>query len=77
MKSAKNTSRAAPEPPKKALTAFFLFREQVYDDVKKDNPDARVTEITKIISEMWNNLDTDEKEKLSQQYRKNKEKYNK
>lgn len=38
-----------PLPPKKALTAFFLFRGEVYDDVKLKNPNSKITELTKII----------------------------
>jgi hypothetical protein len=45
--------------------------------VKKDNPEAKMTEITKIISEMWNNLDKNKKGELDALYLKNKERYNK
>jgi hypothetical protein len=43
-----------PEPPKKALSSFFLYRKEVYEKVKGENPDAKITELTKIISDMWN-----------------------
>jgi hypothetical protein len=29
-----------PLPPKKPLSAFFLFRGEVYEDVKEKNPNA-------------------------------------
>jgi hypothetical protein len=32
-----------PDPPKKALCAFFLYRMEVYDKVKAENPGARIT----------------------------------
>lgn len=55
-------SRNPPEPPKKALTAFFLYRQDVYDSVRRDNPEAKVTEMSRIISDMWNGLDRKEKD---------------
>lgn len=39
-----------PVPPKKAMSAFFLYRQDVMDQVKKDNPEAKMTEVTKIIA---------------------------
>ena len=39
-----------PAPPKKPLSAFFLYRAEVYEDVKGKNPNAKITELTKIIS---------------------------
>lgn len=60
-KPSKIKSRGAPEPPKKVLSCYFLFREEVFSSVRRDNPEARVTDITRIISEMWNNLDPKEK----------------
>lgn len=46
-----------PAPPKKPLSAFFLYRGEVYDDVKAKNPTSKITELTKIISEMWGKVD--------------------
>jgi len=39
------------------LSPFFIFRTEVYDSVKRDNPDAKVTDLAKILSNMWENLD--------------------
>jgi hypothetical protein len=44
----------------------------VYDRVKADNPTAKITEITKIISEMWSRVDAATKDRLEQQYQANK-----
>lgn len=62
-----------PAPPKKALSAFFLYRGEVYDKVKADNPTAKITEITKIISDMWAKADEATKKRLDAEYEKNKE----
>jgi hypothetical protein len=44
----------------------------VYDRVKADNPTAKITEITKIISDMWQNVDQTTKDRLEAEYQKNK-----
>jgi len=36
-----------PEPPKKAMCAFFLYRMDVYPQVKDKLAGYRITEITK------------------------------
>jgi sRNA-binding carbon storage regulator CsrA len=51
-----------------------LFREEVYQDVKQKNPDAKVAELTKIIGEMWSKIDPAHKARLEASYRANKEK---
>lgn len=38
-----NSSHIKPPAPKRALSAFFLFRQEVYDKVKSQNPDAKIT----------------------------------
>jgi hypothetical protein len=45
--------------------------------VKADNPTAKITEITKIISEMWGNVDPATKSRLEAEYQKNKIEANK
>jgi hypothetical protein len=32
-----------PEPPKKALCAFFLYRMDIYECVKEEHPNLRMT----------------------------------
>ena len=36
------------------------------------NPGLRITELTLIISEMWNNADTETRRRLQQEHEKNK-----
>lgn len=40
--------------------------------MKTENPTAKITEITKIISDMWANVDPATKERLEAEYQKNK-----
>ena len=44
-------------PPKKPLTAFFLFKEDYWKQVKDDNPTLKMTEIGKIMCEKWAKAD--------------------
>lgn len=43
--------------------------------MKAKNPTAKITEITKIISEMWSTVDAATKSRLEDEYQKNKAKY--
>ena len=61
-----------PKPPKKALSAFFLFRQEVYDQVKGENPEAGITKITQIISEKWKTVSEDTKARLEVKYQEEK-----
>jgi hypothetical protein len=40
--------------------------------VKEENPEAKITQLTKIISQMWNNADAEVKNRLEAEYQKNK-----
>lgn len=64
-----------PQPPKRPLSAFFLFRQDRYRDVTGANPDKKVGEITKIISDEWNGLSLERKQAYQAQYSASKVKY--
>jgi hypothetical protein len=61
-----------PEPPKKALCAFFLYRIDIYESIKEEHPNLRMTEITRIIGDMWKYLDPKLKQRYEQEYEINK-----
>ena len=67
--------KSTPEPPKKPLSTYFLYKGQKYDEFKKKNPDMKMTEITSAISEDYRKLTEKEMDKLKAQAAKNKEKY--
>jgi len=73
----KSTDDSKPAPPKKALTAFFLFKEDVYPQVKKENPDMKITEITKIIAKQWREADDETKQKFEKKNEEAKKKHEK
>jgi hypothetical protein len=43
--------------------------------VKANHPDAKITEMTKIISDMWSKIDEGNKSRLESLYQKNKLKH--
>jgi hypothetical protein len=52
-----------------------LYKKEVYEDVKSKHPDAKITEMTKIISGMWAKVDEATKTRLEAVYQKNKAKH--
>lgn len=45
--------------------------------IKKENPDAKVTDIAKIAAEMWRSVSASEKKKYEELNAKDKERYEK
>eukprot|EP01016_Furgasonia_blochmanni_P001545 TRINITY_DN105_c0_g1_i4.p1 TRINITY_DN105_c0_g1~~TRINITY_DN105_c0_g1_i4.p1 ORF type:complete len:175 (-),score=66.53 TRINITY_DN105_c0_g1_i4:438-962(-) len=64
-----------PAPPKRPLTGFFLYKRDVYEEVKKANPTAKMTDLTKIISEQWKKVDADTHKKYEKMAESEKEKH--
>lgn len=64
-----------PQPPKRPLSAFFLYRQERYKDVTAANPAKGVAVVTKIISEEWNKLPEEKKKKYQDSYQTAKVKY--
>jgi len=54
-----NSSEMIPEPPRKPPGAFFLYQADNFDRVRKENPDAKVTDITGILAKDWGNVDAE------------------
>lgn len=73
----KDNDSGKPAPPKKPLTAFFIYKGDIYETIKKENPDLKMTELTKIISEKWNSIDAATKSKYEKKNEEAKEKYEK
>ena len=45
--------------------------------MKSEHPESKVTEITSIIAEMWNNVDADTKKRIEEEYAEDKVKVDK
>jgi hypothetical protein len=47
--------------PKKPLTPFLLYCNEYRQLIKKENPDMKITEIQKLLGEMWKVVEDQEK----------------
>merc|ERR1711959_463913 len=63
--------------PKRPSTAFFIFANEVRDEIREENPNASIGEIGKILGQEWGALDEDRKEAYKKQNEKAKAKYQK
>lgn len=66
--------------PKKPLSAFLLWSNQIRPQIRQQNPNVKITEIAKSLGEQWKTLSNDVKQKyyneaenLKKQYLKEKE----
>eukprot|EP00301_Raphidiophrys_heterophryoidea_P005784 c12394_g1_i3.p1 GENE.c12394_g1_i3~~c12394_g1_i3.p1 ORF type:complete len:245 (+),score=70.60 c12394_g1_i3:222-956(+) len=64
-----------PNAPKKGLTDFMLFQQDMRAEVKKEHPEATFGEIGKILGEKWKNISQAEKLKYQERSQKDKERY--
>lgn len=49
--------------PKKVLSAYMFYMIEIQATIRAKNPDAKIAEVSKQISEQWNNLKDSEKNK--------------
>jgi len=72
IKKAKDTNA-----PKKPLSGYMLYTASIREEIVNDNPDLKMTELSKIFGMQWRTLSSDEKEPFMDQAVENKEKYTK
>ena len=63
--------------PKRPKSSFFIFRDEVHDDLMKKHPGKKLTEIVQIIGNEWIALSAANKKKYQNAAVKLKEKYDK
>lgn len=66
-----------PNAPKRPLSAYFIFSNEIRPTVKKQNPDAKITDMSKIIGDMWKGMDDGKKAKYQKKADTDKERYEK
>jgi len=60
-KKAASKKAADPARPKRPMSAFFLYLNDVRADTQKKNPTLKVTELTAHMSNAWKALDAEKK----------------
>jgi len=53
------------ELPKKPMTSFFLFRQDIDQELKRQNPNASIGELGKMAGEQWKQVNDAQKEKYN------------
>merc|ERR1712227_715472 len=61
--------------PKRATSAYFYFLAEEREKIKAENPDIKITEISKIAGQMWKECDADRKAKYDALAKTDKERY--
>merc|ERR1712020_324495 len=52
-----------PNAPKRPMSAYFLFMNATRPTVRKENPDASIGEVAKILGKMWGEIEPEDKAK--------------
>ena len=61
--------------PKKATTSYFAFTADKRDEVKRKNPDLKMTEHAKILGDMWRKMSDKDKKPYMDMVEKDKKRY--
>ena len=75
-KAAKGKAKAVPEL-KRPPNAFMLYCEAKRDKVKAENPDAKITEISKILGEKWKGISEERRANYEARAKEAKDEYEK
>jgi len=67
--------RKDPNKPKKFMTAYILYSNNVRSSVSTANPEAKFGDIARLISKQFKSLDDDERAKWDELARLDKERY--
>jgi len=65
----------AMQGPKRPLSAFILFSNEIRPSVREENPSSSVVEVAKIIGEKWKSLPESDKRKFQNKAWEEKSKY--
>jgi hypothetical protein len=66
-----------PDAPKRPLSSFLHFSNSYREFVKKENPQAGIGEISKMLGSIWNELDSEDKLPYEQKAEEDKNRYKK
>jgi len=64
-----------PDAPKSSVNSYIIFSRENREQVKKENPDIKSTDITKKLAEMWKELDEEDKKEYKEKADLDKKRY--
>mmetsp|Transcript_54005 Transcript_54005/g.142926 ORF Transcript_54005/g.142926 Transcript_54005/m.142926 type:complete len:332 (-) Transcript_54005:228-1223(-) len=64
------------EAPKHPLSAYMLYANAIRPEIVKQHPDMKMTEVVKVISAKWKDVNPEEKARYEAEANKAKEEYN-
>eukprot|EP00903_Cladosiphon_okamuranus_P016677 g15378.t1 len=73
----KKRAKKDKNAPKGAMSAFMQFSQAKRAEIKAENPDMKITEISKVLGEKWRGLDEEAKASFQQKADADKERYQK
>merc|ERR1739844_121019 len=74
-KKRKRRAKKDPNKPKRNLSSFFIYSNEVRDTVKAQNPDAKFGDIAKIISAQFKDLPPERRAELDKPAAEDKVRY--
>ncbi|KAL7751271.1 FACT complex subunit [Sorochytrium milnesiophthora] len=76
----RKAKKAKSDGPKRASSAYIFFSNDIRDAVRQENPDLKITELSKIIGQRWKDLDQAAKQVQPKKYEdmaaRDRERYN-
>ena len=64
-----------PSAPKRPMSAFLYFSQGKRSEIKKERPEIKNTEVSRVLGEMWRNLSAEERAPFVERERKEREVY--
>eukprot|EP01135_Chromosphaera_perkinsii_P011140 Nk52_evm1s2343 gene=Nk52_evmTU1s2343 len=77
VKKRKQKKEKDPNAPKRAMTAFFCFSNEVRQKTRDAHPEKKMTEIAQLIGEMWKKLSPADLAKYTKMAEQDKVRYEK
>ena len=74
-KKAKKEAKKANGGPKRGTTAYFFFTADIREKTKAENPEAKITDMAKIMGAKWKELTGEHKQKYVDLAEKDKQRY--
>ncbi|XVF60467.1 hypothetical protein PTKIN_Ptkin08bG0049300 [Pterospermum kingtungense] len=71
----KKRKKKDPNAPKRAMSGFMFFSQVERENLKKSNPGASFTEVSRIIGEKWKRLSKEEREPYEAKAKVDKKRY--